>query len=233
MVQLIANAVDAMPEGGTITVRTGSEGGRGVIAVTDTGEGMPEPVKRRAFEPFFSAKGEKGLGLGLAVVYGVMARHGGEAAIESAPGRGTTVALRIPPAGEAPEAPPEERAEVLVVDDDEGVLTAVADVLRSAGYAVTVAPSGLDAIARVRERQGRFDLVVTDLAMPDVSGWEVVEAVKGRDAATPVVIMSGFDRARATRRAKELGVDLVLGKPFDIQDFLNTVRGLLAGRKRS
>jgi DNA-binding NarL/FixJ family response regulator len=74
--------------------------------------------------------------------------------------------------------------------------------------------------------------VVTDLGMPDVPGWEVVEAVKQVDATTPVVIMSGFDRARATRRAKELGVDYVISKPFDIHDFLTTVKGLMLGRKR-
>lgn len=236
VVQLIANAVDAMPGGGTITVRTGGEPGRGLVAVSDTGVGMSESVRRRAFEPFFSAKGETGLGLGLSVVHGIMARHGGDASIESEPGKGTTVTLRVPTAGEGVPAegaiPEEERAQVLVVDDDAGVRAALADILRGAGYAVTVAPSGLQGIATVRARQGPFDLVITDLAMPDASGWEVVEAVKKVEAATPVVIMSGFDQARATRRAKELGVDLVLTKPFDMQAFLNTVRGLLAGRKR-
>lgn len=236
VVQLIANAVDAMPGGGTITVRTGGEPGRGLVAVSDTGVGMSESVRRRAFEPFFSAKGETGLGLGLSVVHGIMARHGGDASIESEPGKGTTVTLRVPTAGEGVPAegaiPEEERAQVLVVDDDAGVRAALADILRGAGYAVTVAPSGLEGIAKVRARQGPFDLIITDLAMPDVSGWEVVEAVKKAEAATPVVIMSGFDQARATRRAKELGVDLVLTKPFDMQAFLNTVRGLLAGRKR-
>lgn len=234
VVQLIANAVDALPGGGTITIRTGSEPGRGLIAVSDTGVGMSEAVQRRAFEPFFSTKGETGLGLGLAVVYGVTARHGGQASVESEPGKGTTVTLSLPPAGVPAEValPEEERAEVLVVDDDEGVRTALVDILRSAGYAVTVAASGLEGITKLRERQAPFDLVVTDLAMPDASGWEVVEAVRQRHTATPVVIMSGFDRARATRRAKELGVDLVLTKPFDIQEFLNTVRGVFAGRRR-
>jgi two-component system response regulator TctD len=85
----------------------------------------------------------------------------------------------------------------------------------------------------VRERESGFDLVITDLGMPDVPGWEVVEATKQVDPATPVVIMSGFDRARASRRAKELGVDFVIGKPFDLQEFLTTVRGLLLGRKRA
>ncbi len=236
VVQLIANAVDAMPGGGTITVRTGGEPGRGLVAVSDTGVGMSDSVRRRAFEPFFSAKGETGLGLGLSVVHGVVARHGGDASIESEPGKGTTVTLRVPTAGGGVPAegaiPEEERAQVLVVDDDAGVRAALADILRGAGYAVTAAPSGLQGIATVRARQGPFDLVITDLAMPDASGWEVVEAVKKVEAATPVVIMSGFDQARATRRAKELGVDLVLTKPFDMQAFLNTVRGLLAGRKR-
>ncbi len=235
--QLIVNAVDAMPRGGTITVRTGNEPGRGLMVVSDTGTGMAENVKRRAFEPFFSTRGETGLGLGLSVVYGIMVRHGGDVVIESEAGKGTTVTLRLPTAPEGAAAraatPDTDRAQVLVVDDDETVRTALGDMLRGAGYAVTLAASGLEGIAKVREREGPFHLVVTDLGMPDVPGWEVVEAVKQLEAGTPVVIMSGFDRARATRRAKELGVELVISKPFDLQDFLNAVRGLLLGRKHA
>jgi CheY-like chemotaxis protein len=237
LTQLIVNAVDAMPRGGTITVRTGNEPGRGLIVVSDNGVGMADNVKRRAFEPFFSTKGETGLGLGLSVVYGIMIRHGGDASLESEPGKGTTVTLRVPtaPEGVTPQAAAvdTDQAQILVVDDDETVRTALGDMLRGAGYAVTLAASGLEGIAKVREREGPFHLVVTDLGMPDVPGWEVVEAVKQVETITPVVIMSGFDRARATRRAKELGVDLVISKPFDLQDFLNAVRGLLLGRKRA
>ena len=236
VVQLVHNAVDSMPRGGTLTIRTGLDAGRGTVSVADTGVGMSEAVRRRAFEPFFSTKGETGLGLGLSMVYGVMTRHGGDAILESEEGRGTTVTLRLPTAGEG--APPPlaasetDRPQVLLVDDDETVRTAVGDMLRGAVYAVTLAGSGLEGIAKVREHEGPYDLVITDLGMPDVPGWEVVEAVKQVDASTPVVILSGFDRARATRRARELGVDLVISKPFDIQEFLTTVRGLLAGRKR-
>ncbi len=236
LMQLIANAVDAMPRGGTLTIRTGIEGGRGFISVADTGQGMPDQVKRRAFEPFFSTRGETGLGLGLSVVYGVMARHGGEAVLESDEGKGATVTLRMPTAAEGAPASTAavatDQAQILVVDDDETVRTALGDMLKGAGYGVTLAASGLEGIAKVKERDGPFHLVVTDLGMPDVPGWEVVEAVKQVENGTPVVIMSGFDRARATRRAKELGVDLVISKPFDLQEFLNAVRGLLVGRKR-
>jgi signal transduction histidine kinase/CheY-like chemotaxis protein len=236
VVQLVNNAVEAMPRGGTLTIRTGLDSGRGVISVSDTGAGMPESARRRVFEPFFSTKGETGLGLGLSMVYGVMTRHGGDAMVESEEGTGTTITLRVPTSGEGAPVqvtiPEAERQQVLLVDDDETVRTALGDMLRGASYAVSLAASGLEGIARVRERQGAFDLVVTDLGMPDVPGWEVVEAVKQVDATTPVVIMSGFDRARATRRAKELGVDYVISKPFDIHDFLNTVKGLLLGRKR-
>jgi CheY-like chemotaxis protein/anti-sigma regulatory factor (Ser/Thr protein kinase) len=236
VVQLISNATDAMPRGGTLTIRTGLNSGRGTISVSDTGVGMSESLRRRAFEPFFSTKGETGLGLGLAMVYGVMARHGGTAMLETEEGRGTTVTLHLPTTGEGAPRPAAtsdaERPQILLVDDDETVRTAVGDMLRGAGHAVTLAGCGLEGIAKVREREGAFDLVVTDLGMPDVPGWEVVEAVKQVDAATPVVIMSGFDRGRATRRAKELGVDLVISKPFDIQEFLTTVRGLMAGRRR-
>jgi two-component system, NtrC family, response regulator AtoC len=123
-----------------------------------------------------------------------------------------------------------DRPQLLLVDDDETVRTAVGDMLRGAAYAVTLARSGLEGIAKVRGHDGPYDLVITDLGMPDVPGWEVVEAVKQVGATTPVVILSGFDRARATRRARELGVDLVISKPFDFQEFPTTVLRLLAGR---
>jgi len=236
VVQVIANAVESIPLGGTITVRTGTEGGSGFISVSDTGVGMSESVRRRAFEPFFSAREEMSLGLGLALVYGIMARHGGEASIESEPRKGTTVTLRMPTAGESGLVPADVRDEdrdVLVVDDDETVRTVLVELLRDAGYRVTVAASGLEGIQKVRERSGPFDLTVIDLTLPDVPGWDVVEAVKKAETTTPVVLMSGFDWARATGRAKELGVDFVIPKPFDLPDFLNTVRGLLAGRRRA
>ena len=123
VVQLLHNAVDAMPRGGTITIRTGLDTGRGTVSVSDTGVGMSEAVRRRAFEPFFSTKGETGLGLGLSMVYGVMARHGGDATVDSEEGRGTTVTLHLPTSGEGAPAPlsvPEtDRPQVLLVDDDE------------------------------------------------------------------------------------------------------------------
>jgi len=179
VVHLISNAVEAMPRGGTLTIRTGLDSGRGVISVADTGVGMADSVRRRAFEPFFSTKGEAGLGLGLSMVYGVMARHGGEASLESEEGRGTTVRLRVPTSGEGAPVhvtiPDADRTQVLLVDDDETLRTAVGDMLRGAGYAVALGASGLEGIAKVREREVPFDLVVTDLGMPDVPGWEVVE----------------------------------------------------------
>jgi CheY-like chemotaxis protein len=122
---------------------------------------------------------------------------------------------------------------LLVVDDDEAVRTTLSEVLAGAGYAVALAASGLEGIAKVRERGHPFDLVVTDLGMPDVPGWEVVEAVKQLDATTPVVIISGFDRQRAARRARELRVELVISKPFELDEVVSSVRNLLASRQRS
>jgi CheY-like chemotaxis protein len=124
-----------------------------------------------------------------------------------------------------------DRPQLLLVDDDETVRTAVGDMLRGTAYAVTLAGSGLEGIAKVREHDGPYDLVITDLGMPDVPGWEVVEAVKQVGATTPVVIPVGV-RSRPRDAPRALGVDLVISKPFDIQEFLTTVRGLLTGRMR-
>jgi signal transduction histidine kinase/CheY-like chemotaxis protein len=233
VVQVVTNAVDAMPHGGKLTIRTSSEAGQGIVAVSDTGPGMAESVKRRAFEPFFSTKGAGGLGLGLSMVRAIMARHGGDASIESEPGNGTTVTLRAPTGDEAPPVESEREAvpALLVVEDDEAVRTTLAETLEGAGYAVARAASGLEGIAKVRGRGRPFDLVLTDLGMPDVPGWEVVEAAKQLDTGTPVVVISGFDWHRAARRAKDLKVDLVISKPFDLPEVLDSVRGLLSGRK--
>jgi CheY-like chemotaxis protein len=131
-----------------------------------------------------------------------------------------------PPRGPRP-VPAKAGVEVLVVDDDEAIRTNVGEVLEGAGYTVVLASSGLEAIAKVRERGTPFDLVLTDLGMPDVPGWEVVEAVRQIETSTPVVIISGFDRQRAARRARELKVDLIISKPFELAELVNSVRALL------
>jgi len=170
MTNLILNALDAMPDGGTLTVSTRSDPGRHItLTVTDTGVGMSETVRRRIFEPFFSTKGESGSGLGLSMVYSIVRRHGGDIRVESEPARGATFTLTFPVASEpvgpsgggaAAGAP---AARVLLVDDDPKVLGTLTEILRSVGHTVTAAASGATAFAAYGPE--RFDVVLTNLGM--------------------------------------------------------------------
>jgi PAS domain S-box-containing protein len=222
LVNLVFNAIDAMPTGGTITLRGTAMDGRVVLEVTDTGVGMTEDVRRRCLEPFFTTKGERGTGLGLAMVYGAVQRHRGDIDITSAVGEGTRIRLTFPaaprvaePHGGATEGPtalPPLR--VLVIDDDIRLLKSLRDVLEHEGHAVMVASNGRIGIDTFRDAQAAgaaFDVVVTDLAMPDVDGRKVAAAIK-RVSTTPVILLTGWGQQVI---AEELPahVDRVLCKP--------------------
>ena len=211
LTNLIFNAVDAMPEGGILTVRTFArpESGQATsqlvrVEVTDTGVGMSEETRRRCLEPFFTTKGERGTGLGLAMVYGMIQRHSAEFDIESAVGKGTTMRVTFPaytqPLMSAPRMPdahaPMRRLRVLLIDDDPIIIKALEDALAGDGH-VTVAASGGQAgprcIRGALTTPHPFDLVVTDLGMPTVDGRRVADGVKAAIVArTPVIMLTGW-----------------------------------------
>jgi PAS domain S-box-containing protein len=237
LTNLIFNAVDAMPTGGILTLRTGvvkddemvdgfPEVVHAYVEVGDTGLGMDEDTCRRCLEPFFTTKGERGTGLGLAMVYGVMQRNNGAVYIQSALGEGTTMRLRFGVAriGDAPSncavlpaaAPSPMR--ILVVDDDLLVAQALRDTLERDGHAVTTANGGEAGvnIFRAALNEGEsFDLVLTDLGMPYVDGRRVASAVKAESPSTPVVLLTGWGRRLVAERDVPPHVDRVLSKPPD------------------
>src|SRR5207253_2577883 len=177
-------------------------------------------VGRKLFDPFLTAKGPQGTGLGLSITYGIVTRHGGRIVVESEPGRGSSIRLRFPKRtdlGEAAGAPPEPALtgvrplRCLVVDDDEVVAGALADLLSSRGHEVVVVTKSTDALSHVvRER---FDIVFSDLAMPDMSGWQVAEAVKAASPGLPVVLITGFGVELSPEQCRANHVDAVLAKP--------------------
>ena len=234
LTNLIFNAVDAMPEGGTLMLRTRAVPAPAAAAdesatlvrleVSDTGVGMDEETKRRCLEPFFTTKGERGTGLGLAMVYGMAQRHGAEIEIESEPGKGTTMRLVFPPAAPAavsmvrPPAPPRpaQSLRILVVDDDPLLIKSLRDTLASDGHHVTTADggqAGIDAFVAAEQRREPFAVVITDLGMPFVDGRQVAAAVKSASPSTPVILLTGWGQRLIAEDEIPAHVDRVLNKP--------------------
>ena len=236
LTNMLFNALDAMPEGGSVTFRTAVEGDRVTCAIADTGAGMTEEVRRRVFDPFFTTKGERGTGLGLSVVYGIIARHGGDVDVQSEVGQGSVFTVRMPNSeagGEdfppAPASAPGQ-ARILVVDDEAEVREVLAKFLARDGHAVETSPDGAAALVRIE--QEAYDLVITDLGMPGVSGWEVARHVKLRKADTAVVMVTGWGDRFDLAEAEQRGVDYVVPKPFKRDDVTAVVASALTSRAR-
>jgi len=233
LVNLVLNAVDAMPEGGTLILRTGSTGddrdheGRVFIEVSDTGVGMDEDTRRRCLEPFFTTKGERGTGLGLAMVYGIAQRHGMSIDIHSAPEEGTTIRLtfpdRPPQAQVVPVIPPTRPrcTRILLIDDDPLLLTSLRDVLASEGHQVETAAGGqqgIDAFVAAHKAGRAFPVVVTDLGMPHVDGRAVAAAIAAVSPSTPIFLLTGWGQRLADSGETPPHIRAVLSKPPRLTD---------------
>jgi PAS domain S-box-containing protein len=281
LLNLLFNAADAMPDGGRIDILTRSPAGSSSkyaeVEVRDTGQGMPESVRARIFEPFFSTKGPKGSGLGLAVAYSIITRHGGEITAESEVGKGTSFVIRLPlapsaqstgasadvssaaasppgvssaaaSAGEAPAersqpmkpmapTPPKPPAEpaparfkgarILVVDDEPGLVAVVRSLMERAGATVQTADGGAAAQVILRQPGAEFDVVITDLDMPDVDGWGVAAEVKARVPRCKVVMLTGWAGEIAPEDSRSRGVDVLLAKPCSRAELESAVAQLL------
>ena len=229
LTNLVFNAVDAMPEGGTLTLRTrlvyaDPHRPAVVVEVTDTGAGMDEDTRRRCLEPFFTTKGERGTGLGLAMVFGMVQRHSAELAIDSTPGAGTTMRLvfAVPTAVQAASGQPAaaleapSRLRLLLIDDDPMLLKSLRDALETDHHSIVTANGGEAGIAAFRaalDRGQYFAAVITDLGMPYVDGRRVAAAVKAAMPATPVIMLTGWGQRLAAEGDIPPHVDRVLAKP--------------------
>lgn len=219
LLNLVQNAIDAMPKGGTLTLRTAVEGNEVCIAVRDTGVGMTEEVRERAFDPFFSTKGAGGTGLGLAEVYGIARRHRGSAAITSVPERGTEVLLRFPRWRErtgrpTPSQPllPTQPQRILVVEDHDDGRDFLRRILEADGHTVTVAASVQEGEHALEAAGPPFDLLLTDVGLPDGSGWSLVKTARARFPSLRVGVITGWEPQVGTSEAQ--AVEFVLRKPL-------------------
>ena len=228
---MILNAVDAMPWGGDLTISSEDVDRAVLVRVRDTGIGMDAETRVRIFDPFFTTKRVKGTGLGLSVAYGIVTRHRGTITVDSERDVGTELVMCFP-SGKVPERRhPVTGVESIVptldivaVDDEGTVLDVLVDMLRARGHRVRAALGGAAGIAEIGRR--RPHAVFSDLGMPDVNGWDVVRAVKADHPETLTVLVTGWGFQLDEANAQTRGVDLILAKPFSMEDIDRVIRQL-------
>jgi len=248
LLNLCVNARDAMPDGGTLVLKTEvrGEGGSGsgdrhvCVSVSDSGVGMEEATRRRIFEPFFTTKKDgSGTGLGLAVVYGIVRSHGGSIEVETEPGRGSTFCLGFPVAHRRAEpesvhasavAPPVGGQEtILLVEDETTLLGALRNLLEAEGYRVLEASDGLEAVAVHRRYAAEIALVVADLGLPKLGGWEAFLRMKEADPNARAILVSGILETDTQADFSAEGVRATMWKPYTADEMLRKIRAVLDG----
>jgi PAS domain S-box-containing protein len=231
-VNLIVNAVDAMPKGGKLWIGCVPEGGRLSLRFADSGTGMPDDVRQRIFDPFFTTKGAQGTGLGLSVSYSIIERHEGSISVASELGRGTVFTIDLPRAIMKSESTQEASPEVavrplsvLVIDDESSVRETLAEMLEVMGHRVFVAENGHIALQLLDEND--CDLVFTDLAMPEMDGWEVTREIRKRRPEISVVLVTGYGTGTVPPAGEDRLVNGIIGKPFDFSQIGETIMNVL------
>jgi signal transduction histidine kinase/HAMP domain-containing protein len=249
---LVLNAVDAMPQGGRITIQTTvirREGSHThlkhlnnvAIDITDTGTGMDEETRKRCLEPFFSTKGKRGTGMGLAMVYGVMERHEGLIEIQSEAGKGTTFRLIFPVRAQKPVVEQDttftakvEPMQILCIDDESLLRELLKEMLERDGHEVVLkdnGQSGIDEFRNATERQRPFDIVITDLGMPYLDGRQVAKNIKTQSPRTPVVMLTGWGAFMKEDGSGPQDVDGILSKPPRSRELREMLRRFSPAKK--
>ncbi|HEX7331770.1 MAG TPA: PAS domain S-box protein [Pyrinomonadaceae bacterium] len=235
-VNMIVNAVDAMPRGGKLLITCRRIDNRLQLLFSDNGVGMPDDVQQKIFEPFFSTKGAQGTGLGLSVSYSIIERHSGSISVVSEPGKGACFTIDLPAVGadsssaslsaELSNAP---SLRILVVDDEDSVRETLAEMLVAFNHRVELAASGQEAVEKMRETD--FDFVFTDLAMPEMDGWETARLIRQGSPNVKIVLVTGYGPTTAPPTGEEELVDAIIGKPFDFVQVGTTLTTLTKTRE--
>lgn len=232
LVNLVLNAMDAMPQGGVIRIATSREQEHVALSIGDNGCGMTDEVRRRCFDPFFTTKGRQGSGLGLAMVHGIVTRHHGTITVESTPGHGTTFIIRLPlargslPAPTLPPPPPAVMTTppltILVVDDEAWARNLITRFLDLKGHRTRTAASGEEALEILRHDLP--ELLITDRAIPDLSGDRIALEARRLAPDLPIIMLTGFGDIMDVRGDNPAGVDILLGKPVTPDQLHDAVR---------
>lgn len=252
IMNVCVNARDAMPDGGTLTIRTGTEQVQGangagnskfrsgqhvVLSIKDTGIGMDEQTKQRIFEPFFTTKShQKGSGLGMAMVYGVVKNHGGFIRIESAPQKGSEISIYLPAMADRAtrskkkaQASPERNKKIMIVDDEENIRMLLKDILETQGYKVLCCADGMEALQTYKDQHGEIGLVILDMIMPRLGGRETFLKMKEINPEIRCLLSSGYSQEGKAQQILRDGVLGFIQKPFQAQTILQSVQEVLQG----
>ena len=219
IINMIFNSVDAMPQGGKIHIATYAKSESIYLELSDNGIGMTEETKNRIFDPFFTTKGMDHSGLGMSMLYGTIKRHNGSIDIKTAPGEGTTFTIALPKGKEKIEkrdgtqgsVVERRKSNILIIDDEPEIGAMLSEILSKQGHQASVFESGKGGLEAFKE--GSYEIVITDLGMPDISGWDVINIARQIEPDVITGIITGWDISE--EEAKQKGVDFLITKPFE------------------
>lgn len=229
LINMVFNAIDAMPRGGKIILRTYQHDSMAFIEIEDTGIGMSNETKRHIFDPFFSTKGVGNSGLGLSTSYGLIVGNGGNIKVRSQEGKGTTFILSLPVAERQQFRIDEEKTSnissqklnMLIVDDEEQIVDLLSTMLKGMNHSVTGVSNSEEALTLIKNE--KFDLIITDLGMPLVDGWQIAAAAKQKNPPIPVILLTGWGGDCNGKDLKSQGVNAILCKPFKFDRLISTI----------
>jgi CheY-like chemotaxis protein len=234
-VNIINNALDAMPAGGRLSFNTWRKDDTVFVSISDTGKGMSEEVKKHIFDPFFTTKRPEGTGLGMSITYGIITRHDGKIDVKSKEGNGSTFTLRFPISKEVvhPDISSKPSREIktrslniLVVDDEQEMCEVLSDFFTGEGHKVKSATSGTDGISLLKRED--FDLVLSDLAMPNVTGRDVIKELDTLDKRPKVGLITGWRYEMEDVKKEALRVDFVVKKPFKFSELRRDIKNIFS-----
>ena len=233
LINMVFNAVDAMPRGGRLTLSTKDVNGAAEISISDTGHGMSEEVRSRIFDPFYTTKGKGGMGLGLSVSYGIIMRHEGTIEVESEINYGTTFRITFPVVSKALHTVAEEnefllpasthpgRLRILVIDDEEHVREVLHDILKQEGCEAVLSPDAYDALAKFDAES--FDAIFTDVGLPGMNGWEFARSIRRRDRFIPLAVITGWGDTVSHEEQAASQADWIIPKPFNVERIVSLI----------